>query len=805
MILLVKASLVIIFLLSFYKLFLEKESFFSANRIYLLGCLVLACILPFIVLPKITQHQGYVDNILSPAPILKIDKSHIETYSKTPEISSNADEIQLENDKNSSQSIIADQGQIKENSKDLSEHIQTNEPPAESNSKGILFWLLCLYLFGVIVLIINLLGQVVNVTLKVMRNPDQIEDEGIVIVNMQGDVEPCSFFKYIFINPSSYDFDTYEQIIAHEKVHVSKRHTIDLLLSEIAIIILWFNPFIWLLRKEVEKNIEYQTDHALINQEQDQKEAYQLNLVKIACNTSPLAITTNYNQSLIKQRILRMNAKRSNQFSYWKYAFCMPLVFVLLLILNRPLEINAQSGDQIAAEMIENGDDVKKVDDNADKLTEMKNEVSDQPAIDKNLVRKKSKEENTPKIMDSKLIADCEEFEKAVAAGDLVRVKEILKTLDPDCLKIKKNDKSNLSAVKNLVEKKKSSLNQKQTKASDEVKKNDVCERLKLAVKNRIASTARDIILNEDISCLQDADGGPSTDLALVRGLLNHGAKLDIYGGNMIKINPIGFEIGIEDAEAVECQDPHYLRLVEAIKANNDFEIRKILAEESLTCPLNINGVRNDFIFIKELMRYGPSIINRDRKGINVGGVGVEIDMDDFKKKESTDINRQGYLNQMDILSEIENSLPVKVEEKEISCVELIDAIDANNISFAQRLVPQVDLDCFHRITRTLTNDEDKLITSTMSTPLISAIRKKNYTLSKLIMDNDADINYSGDGKETPLIAAVKTEKSKLVKLLVEAGAALNSRDGANFTALDYARLKKMDSIYDYLKSKGAK
>ena len=66
MTLLIKASLVIIVLLAFYKIFLEKESFYSANRFYLLACLILACALPFVSLPKLMKHQGVVTELIEP-------------------------------------------------------------------------------------------------------------------------------------------------------------------------------------------------------------------------------------------------------------------------------------------------------------------------------------------------------------------------------------------------------------------------------------------------------------------------------------------------------------------------------------------------------------------------------------------------------------------------------------------------------------------------------------------------------------------------------------------------------------------
>ncbi|MBA4056726.1 MAG: hypothetical protein C0490_18575, partial [Marivirga sp.] len=62
--LLLKASLIAGILLAFYKLFLEKESFFAVNRIYLIGCLVLTFLLPFVSLPKLVDDQGFISAII---------------------------------------------------------------------------------------------------------------------------------------------------------------------------------------------------------------------------------------------------------------------------------------------------------------------------------------------------------------------------------------------------------------------------------------------------------------------------------------------------------------------------------------------------------------------------------------------------------------------------------------------------------------------------------------------------------------------------------------------------------------------
>ena len=817
MILLFKASLVVMFLLSFYKLFLERESFFKANRIYLLACLALACALPFVVLPKMIDHQGYVDNLFE---LVSPNLTEKTTQEAQLQVINESSTTQKDSESETENTSVHAATEINSETPTTSDDITDNKEGVlpidntkKTTSKGWSFWILCIYLFGVIILTINLIGQIFNVVLKVIRNDDQIEDEEIVIVNMKGDVEPCSFFKYIFINPESYDFDTYEQIIAHEKVHVEKGHSIDLLLSEIAVIILWFNPFVWLLRKEVEKNIEYQTDEALVTNELEIKESYQLNLVKIACNTSPLAITTNYNQSLIKQRILRMNAKKSNKFNYWKYAFCLPLVFVLMLILNRPFDSTAQIVDLMTELPVDNNTEEQRFDVNLDSLNEItsKQPLENEPEVENNTANIKTSKKGDNISIESELIANCEEFEKAVADGDLVKVKEILKTLDPDCLKIKKNEKSNLNAVENLIKNKKAELklpqNEKSTKLENE--KIEICDRLRDAVTEKNRNKTKKILLDEDISCLTDMYGNPSNSISLIKGLLSYNSKINFHSDNTISIHEIYFEIGIEDYEAQYCQDPKYLRLAKAIKEDDEPKIRELLSEGGMICPLNENGVRNDFIFIKELMKYNPIITNQNRQGIRVGGVGIEIDMNGYGKQLNPYSKDYLYSNnkQEDLLSDIEKSLPSSKENgEEISCVELIDAIASLDKARTYKLINLVDLDCFHRITRTLTNDEgESLKTSTVNTPLIAAIRKEDLGLVKLLLEKNADINYSGNGKATPLIAAVLSRNTKIIKLIVDSGAEINRRDEANFTALYYAKYQDLEEITKYLLSKGAK
>lgn len=317
-----KVSLVIGVAYLFYKLLLQQESFFATNRIYLICSILIAFGLPFMQLPQLTSHQGFVSywfqdehsqplndvSLQQNGPVVQIDK----------EISSEASAIQ-------SRGAVVEKGST-----------EAGDIVLPDNSFSWSFLLSMLYLFGVVIFTLNLLFQVGNLVYRIFKSAEKVEHEGFTIVNTKRKQAPCSFFKYIFIFPDDYDFSTYEQIIAHEKIHVRQGHSWDFLFAEIATIILWFNPFIWLYKKEVEKNIEFQTDTMLLDQERIDKSQYQISLLKIAIPYKPLSITTNYNQSLLKQRIMMMNAKKSTLNRYWKYAFTAPLFLCTVFMLNQP-------------------------------------------------------------------------------------------------------------------------------------------------------------------------------------------------------------------------------------------------------------------------------------------------------------------------------------------------------------------------------------------------------------------------------------------------------------------------------------
>jgi len=196
-------------------------------------------------------------------------------------------------------------------------------------------WLFYVYLLGVVIFGAGFLLQLGVLLYQSYARP-VIKDGRYRIVEISGDRAPCSFGNTIFINPERYDWETYNQILIHEKIHVSGRHTLDIVVAEIALVIQWFNPFAWLYRREVENNLEFLTDAHVLLDASIERSAYQLSLLRVSAPHLSFSLTNNYNQSLLKRRIVMMNSQSSSRRTVWKYFFLLPLFTGLMCALNKP-------------------------------------------------------------------------------------------------------------------------------------------------------------------------------------------------------------------------------------------------------------------------------------------------------------------------------------------------------------------------------------------------------------------------------------------------------------------------------------
>ncbi|SNT04043.1 N-acetylmuramoyl-L-alanine amidase [Ekhidna lutea] len=139
---------------------------------------------------------------------------------------------------------------------------------------------------------------------------------------------PFSFFSNVFIPGKLFGGRAFDQVLAHECVHVKQRHSIDRLLLDFLVSLFWFNPFIYWYRNALIEIHEYQADEAVIQKFRDPI-GYQEILFDQLQNASYSGLVSHFNFSLIKKRIVMMN-KQKTKYSSWKYALGLPLLATVI-------------------------------------------------------------------------------------------------------------------------------------------------------------------------------------------------------------------------------------------------------------------------------------------------------------------------------------------------------------------------------------------------------------------------------------------------------------------------------------------
>ncbi|WP_374402069.1 M56 family metallopeptidase [Flavobacterium sp.] len=276
----VKANGLIILFYLMYVLFLRKETFFTSNRWYLIGGLVLSLILPLITFTNTIW--------VEPTPIPVYYEEVIPVINNTIEV-------------------------------------PVQETPLD--------WSLILTTaYAVISILI-----VMKITLELasffnkIRKHQKHKETGFTLIHTDTTENPFSFFHYIVINPNRFSKEEFQHILTHESIHVKQKHSIDVLLSKLFCAFFWANPIIWLYRKAMLQNLEFIADSETFQQIENKYE-YQRTLLKVVTHQHDLSITNQFYQSLIKKRIVMLHTNQSNKRNVWKYATILPLLVGFMLL-----------------------------------------------------------------------------------------------------------------------------------------------------------------------------------------------------------------------------------------------------------------------------------------------------------------------------------------------------------------------------------------------------------------------------------------------------------------------------------------
>ena len=257
---------------------LKKETFFHYNRIVLLAITLLSFILPLISIPEISSQLAFSDSI----------------------------SIQLE------------EINVMISGKALSENI---------NWKTILTFI---YLLGSVTCLLYKITDLIRLIRFIPRGCLWVHTEnGIHIHCHAHDVVPFSWMNHIVISEKDYE-ENGHNILLHEQAHIACGHSWDVLWLSFVEVLQWFNPFVWMLSKEIQDIHEYEADSTVLRKGINARD-YQLLIIQKVVGSGSYTFANNFNHSSLKKRITMMIKEKSNPWAHVKYLYLLPIVAICMI------------------------------------------------------------------------------------------------------------------------------------------------------------------------------------------------------------------------------------------------------------------------------------------------------------------------------------------------------------------------------------------------------------------------------------------------------------------------------------------
>lgn len=262
---------------AFYKLVLEREEFHTLKRFYLLGSLVVSAITPVITF------TNYIEIPAIETPIFIEDNFVVEEQVYTPTFKDYLPQI---------------------------------------------LW--AIYGLGVLVFGIRFIKNITQLWLRVQQNA-KVKQQYFTNVLLNENVHPHTWFRYIFLNKTLFKTNTLPQeVLLHEQTHAKQLHAVDILITELLLIVFWFNPLLYVIKKDIKLNHEFLADQAVLNRGFKATD-YKKLLLAFSSQSKPslpigFGMANAINYSSIKKRFTIMNAKTSKTRMRLLSLLLLPLV-----------------------------------------------------------------------------------------------------------------------------------------------------------------------------------------------------------------------------------------------------------------------------------------------------------------------------------------------------------------------------------------------------------------------------------------------------------------------------------------------
>ncbi len=141
---------------------------------------------------------------------------------------------------------------------------------------------------------------------------------------------PFSFLNCVFFSKEMPINSNIEKILKHELAHVQSWHTLDVLFIEVLQVVFWFNPLIVLYKKAIKESHEYVADASVL--QDTSRKIYGQILLRQSQSGLQIALANHFFHSHIKNRLTMMKQKKSKRPALVKYLFALPAILLLVIL-----------------------------------------------------------------------------------------------------------------------------------------------------------------------------------------------------------------------------------------------------------------------------------------------------------------------------------------------------------------------------------------------------------------------------------------------------------------------------------------
>ena len=278
---LIKSTICLSVFLGFYHLVLEREKMHQFNRFYLLGSIVISLVIPFVTF-EIIEIIPIVENI-EPLSLNTIPTTFNENL-------------------------------IQESVIHLKERI---------NYTPYVLW----GLYGLITFIL-ITRFVINYSKLISKSKSNpiVKYKNANLVLVDETTLPHTFLNFIYINSEDYNNRNIEdELFTHELVHVTQKHTLDILFIEFLKVIFWFNPIFIFYKKAIQLNHEFLADEEIVKT-YNNVPFYQNLLLQKGIGTQTIYLASNLNYLVTKKRLIMMTKSTSQTIAVLKKIAIIPIL-----------------------------------------------------------------------------------------------------------------------------------------------------------------------------------------------------------------------------------------------------------------------------------------------------------------------------------------------------------------------------------------------------------------------------------------------------------------------------------------------